>query len=217
MNTEFEQHPNDSTHNDNFQNFIDKYGNKDVDEILERVCNIIWDYSSKRTDGVVTIEDKYKHDAINCTVTGYVDWKGEQFRFIIDNGDWNGTQVVEWGTEEDVGYYQPPKKIPFTFIPADDELKFKFPAMFNVYTLWRKENWFQEMERGYNYDRHFAPGSKTEKYYNDKAAQKGLRVACMDEKELKEYLTPATEEEIQNYKDRVALTEQMVKMWNNED
>ena len=35
--------------------------------------------------------------------------------------------------------------------------------------------------RGYNYDRHYAPGVKTDRFYRDFAASRGMRIVEEDE------------------------------------
>jgi hypothetical protein len=46
--------------------------------------------------------------------------------------------------------------------------------------LWRMEPWFAEIIRSYAYDKHFAPGGRTETYYRDKAQSKGLRIVSKE-------------------------------------
>ncbi len=148
------------------------------EDTLQRVCEAFYE---RRTAGPIKdgieILDVYQHDAINFTFTGTVEVEGQTYGYIIDDGNWNGTVVRAWGDHEDVGYYEhPDPPEPWTFIPNNNSLQIERPGMFKVYLEWRKQPWFTDKERGYNYDRFFAPGGKTESYYRDWAATKGMRI-----------------------------------------
>lgn len=160
-----------------FDAFCSKYGDSAGQEVLERItdagCGV-------HGEGVV-ISDVYRHNACNHTYTGHIEYAGETFHFIIHSGDWNGTDVEEFGTIDEVGVYDPPKPTLYTFVPRNPLLKFEKPAMWDVYLHWRKQEWFQDKVRGYNYDRHFAPGLKTERYYQEFAQSKGLVIASTEE------------------------------------
>ena len=146
------------------------------EESLTRICEAHW---YKSGSGVKFI-DIHQHDACNHTLSGTIDVGGVEYGFIIDNGNWAGTVVRAWGDPEDVGVYDPgPPPEMATFVPVDDSLSETSPGLFNVYLAWRKESWFVEKERGYNYDRHFAPGGKTESYYRDWAAKKGMKIGYL--------------------------------------
>lgn len=153
-------------------------------EALERIAEAHW--NRQNADGVI-ITDTYQHNACNHTVTGTVDIDGQVFGFVIEMGDWNGTVVNQWGDPDDIVAYEPPKIEPLTFLPEDPHLLRKRPDMFKVYAIWRKEEWFKEKERAYNYDRHFQPGIAIEKHYREWAGTRGLRIG---------YLSHLTEEEL---------------------
>jgi hypothetical protein len=55
------------------------------------------------------------------------------------------------------------------------------PQMFQVYLMWRKQPWFIEKERGYNYDRHFQPGGMVEDHYREWAATRGMKVGYISD------------------------------------
>lgn len=164
-----------------FIDFCAKAGNDVAVSFLEELCDLEW--SSDRKSDRITISDSYRHDTCNYTHSGTVTIDGIEYGFVIDNGNWNGTVVREWGLAEDVGIYEPPKPTIYTFVPTNDTLKEDRPGLWGVYLAWRKEAWFQDKERGYNYDRHFAPGGKTETYYRDWASKKGLKIATQGEAE----------------------------------
>lgn len=143
-------------------------------EALERIANAQW--SGGKADGV-DIHTVHQFNACNHRLGGTIEIDGLEYGFVIDSGDWNGTDVIEWGLSDSEvsGYFaEPEAPEPRTFIPENRGLFTESPGLFKVYALWRKEAWFTDKVRGYNYDRHFAPGGKTESYYRDWAASKGM-------------------------------------------
>lgn len=165
-----------------FTAFCDSGGNAAAVAFLEELCDLEW--SGKTRTDRITISDSHRHDACNYTHSGTVVIDGTEYGFVIDNGNWNGTVVREWGLAEDVGIYQPPKPAIYTFVPANDTLKEDALGLWLIYLSWHKEDWFQDKVRGYNYDRHFAPGGKTENYYRDWASKKGMKIVTQEEADL---------------------------------
>jgi hypothetical protein len=195
-----------------FLKFCERFGEDAGDEVLTRICNAQW--NGGKGKGIEFL-DVHQHDVCNHTITGTIEHEGETFGFIIHNGNWNGTEVEAWGDPEDVGYYAPPKPTFYTYAPKkrrEDMLS----GLLQVYQLWTKEKWFQDKVRGYNYDRHFAPGGKTESYYRDWAETKGMRVVTMEE--AAEYMKPI-DFEAHNAAREARQTEiaELVKAWENMD
>lgn len=160
-----------------FEAFEARFGVDAATEVMDRIANADW----KRGGHGVTISDVYAHNACNHTISGIVEHARERFGFVIDSGDRAGTVIREWGPEGDIEVYEPEPPTVYTFVPRDADLASKSPALFKVYLEWRKQSWFKEAVRGYNYDRHFAPGVKTERHYRDLADNRGLRI--VDEEE----------------------------------
>jgi hypothetical protein len=142
------------------------------DEIAERITESHWNGGGYG----VTFTDIYQHNACNHTLSGHIDYNGETLYFIVHNGDWNGFEVVSFGTVDDVGVYTPPEPTQFMFVPKDDSLKERFPEMYKVYQIWTKTKWFIEKLGNYHYDRHFQPGGCIENYYRAWADSKGLKI-----------------------------------------
>jgi hypothetical protein len=151
------------------------------EDLLQRVCEA--HYANDENAEGISFDVRHMHDAVNYTINGSVEFEGKQYRFTIDDGNWNGTVVREWGDEETVGLYEPPPPTQYDMIPLDPHLKVKRPHMWKVYLLWRKEEWFKELIRSYTYDSHFAPGGKTETYWRDRAKAKGLRIVTKEHAE----------------------------------
>ena len=168
-------------------------------EALELIADESWSNPKigQERNGV-TFFDIYQHNACNHTYSGNIVIDGETYGFIIESGDRNGTVVRGWGDPEDVGYFEHPEPPePYTFLPRNSfDLQVNRPALWGVYLLWRKESWFTEKERGYNYDRHFAPGGKTESYYRDWADKKGMIVGRWSDIKI------LSDEEIQHHREQ---------------
>ncbi len=163
------------------EDFEAVYGSEVTENTLQRICEAAYTEcgSRKHDETDITIGSIHRHDAINMTFTGTVMMPdGIEYGFIIDDGNWNGTQVQEWGLAENVGLYEPPKPDPWRLFPKDAfTLRADRPGLWKVYLLWRKESWFSDLERAYNYDLHFAPGGKTTSYYtggDSVATKRGL-------------------------------------------
>ena len=146
-----------------------------VEDICERITEaLIGHYQDYEVDGV-RVSDVHQHDACNHTVSGQIDVEigGEVccFGFVAQSGNWAGFEMQEWGDVDDVGTYEPPAPDPLVAIP-------EFGAHKGIWSRWdhmRRQPWYQEMVRGFNYDRHFAPGGKTAQHYAAEARKHGLR------------------------------------------
>ncbi len=144
------------------------------ESLLQRICEA--HYANDEKSEGICFDVRHMHDAVNYTINGSVEFEGKQYRFTIDDGNWNGTVVREWGDEETVGIYEPPPPTLYDMVPSDPYLKVRRPQMWKAYLLWREEPWFKELIGKYAYDAYFAPGGKTESYWRGKAAEKGLRI-----------------------------------------
>lgn len=161
---------------DGFAAFCARFGDEAGQEVMERIADAGW---NRKGDGV-SFKDIHQINACNHVYSGVITHAGEDFGFIIESGDIHGTLIREWGAADEIGTYQSPAPTLYTFAPADDELKQKRPELYGVYLAWRKTDWFRDKERGYNYDRHFAPGGKTEDHYRAWAASKGMKIVPAD-------------------------------------
>ena len=147
-------------------------------ETLERIINALCDgYGQPCESGGVCITDVHRTDAINCVMSGIIDIDGHNFGFVIEDGNYNGTVVLEWGDADEIGAYSPPEREPLTFIP---EVMNMTALGIKIYLHWREQPWFKEKERAYNYDRFFQPGFKIEDHYRKWAAAKGMRIGTLE-------------------------------------
>jgi hypothetical protein len=160
-----------------YDEFDAHYGRAVANELFSRICEAAYD--PKRPQPGVTITNIHRHNAINMTFEGVLLHDGIEFSFVIDDGDWNGTEVREF-TTHDLAPYEPPQPTRYTLVPTDGNLKENRPAMYEAYLRWTREPWFQELLRAYHYDRHFQPGLVVERHYREKAAERGLKLEYAD-------------------------------------
>jgi hypothetical protein len=141
--------------------FIREFGKDLIEELFESV------YGSKFDN--IKITEKHNHDVINSVGRAEIIINGEPLYVEWEDGNMNGSQIIDYSFE---GLTAPKRYVTaYKFVPVvRTELALK------IYEYWKKENWFKEKERSMNYDFHFAPGEKTQTYYKNFAAQKGLRI-----------------------------------------
>jgi hypothetical protein len=163
--------------NERFAEFCEKYGDEAGLHLMEEIADA--QFSGK--SDTIRFSDIYQHNATNHTLSGRVDFRGEEYHFIIESGDWNGTVVKEFETIDEVGVFEHPKPTIYTMVPANPFLEQENPSMWKVYLTWKEEPWFTEMVRKYSYDIHFQPGGYVSDYWGKQAAKKGLRFAVVDE------------------------------------
>lgn len=150
---------------------------EEAERIAEAICEaIIGHYQGYAVEGV-RLRNVHQKDACNHVADGDVDVELEDgtvasLGFVAASGNMAGFEMLEWG--EDAGLYEPPPPTVYRCIPVD---WMKWPA----YEGQRKAGAFDAIERGYAYDRHFAPGEKTSTYYREAAAKLDCRIGTHDD------------------------------------
>ena len=168
---------------DDVQSFQD-WCDSASDEIVENLLQMICEGESMELDDLpikVDIFHTHQLDAVNHVHSGEAAVSGETWAFVVESGNRSGCVVEEWCHPDDAEGYNPPPPTIYTFVPDDDFLEQTRPVMYKVYLAWRELDWFKEKERNYNYDKHFAPGWKTEKYYRDWAESRAMKIAVREE------------------------------------
>lgn len=90
-----------------FEEFETRFGQDAAAELLERICDASWSQSKKPPTPGLVLTSVHEHNAANHTLCGHIEHGGEVFHFVIDNGDWAGTVVREFGPEDRVPEYEP--------------------------------------------------------------------------------------------------------------
>ncbi len=187
------------------QEFRLKYGEAVTDDWIMNICECVWKGETHKESHGVTLSDLIEHDVINKTATGYFEHDGQTWYFEVEDGNWVGTRFRAFGGEDSSVNLElrrePPART--TLVPANRMLRFDSPKKWAVYLGWRKEPWFSKLISNYAYDRHFAPGGKTEGYYRQAAQERGLIFAL--------------EEDFEEMRDRAdpgVTTQELVAAWN---
>lgn len=161
-----------------FDEFEAHYGTNVASDTLSRICESAYQpYKPPMRD--VTIENIHRHNAVNMTITGYVNHAGIDFFFEVEDGDWNGTVVTAFSTQE-LAPFESPTPVTYTMVPTNGQLKQANPAMYGVYLAWMRETWFSDLVRQYNYDRYVQPGVVVEQTYKQAAQARGLKWVSSD-------------------------------------
>jgi hypothetical protein len=151
------------------------------DDTIFVICMSSWDYLQNQSqpswcDGQVVYSGVEKKDAINITVWGKVLQGGVWYAFICNEGDNNGTDIVEW-QPADMGLLEPEPRKPNPMrmvIPLDELQHPKAAFVVTKFKAMKSAQWFRELERSYNYDLYVQPGIVTTEHYKTQAAKHGL-------------------------------------------
>lgn len=150
--------------------FCEAIAEEDRDDILTSMAEAAHDrrYESE----VVKIHNRTRHNMINVTVEGTVTYKGNDFEFHLEDGDWNGTVLRGWngmGTD-----WEEPEPIILAIAPQDNLIYQALQPGGNPAFLLKKWELFDEREdvsrliRSYAYDRYVQPGVQVESHYRSK-------------------------------------------------
>lgn len=164
-----------------------------MDAICEEITEQLWDKDrtcplEEGEDGYVWISDIQAMNACNHALTGTFWVSGKEYSFEAESGDWNGWVWRSVAEGEPV----PEIKIHHTvwaLQPNDGLVSKAIEAGRGAFLIAKWDAFLQRPEYAkmpgkYGYDRHFAPGLKTERYWRDKAAEVGF--VLVDDETAKE-------------------------------
>lgn len=166
---------------DEFLEWCKTVGDDKAMEILQEICEAFYDTGYEGgSRGRVYVGEYTRLNAINKVVRGSIEIDGVTQEWLIKDGDWNGTEVLEWGLEEEgnVGYYQePPRHIMILENTCDKERE---PKAWKEAEEFSKSKEGEEMMRKYAYDKFFQPGGYVEGYWRKEVEAKGCRFSYRD-------------------------------------
>lgn len=122
----------------------------------------------------VTILDRDRHDAINVTAHGIVVVEGVEHRFIVDDGNWDGTVLRDWDGDAVFEYHKP------TVYALQPEARLIDQAIMSGKGPFLLMKWdamlsnhrdIADIPRKYAYDRYVQPGIVSERHYREAAAK----------------------------------------------
>lgn len=123
---------------------------------------------------VVHLLDRWKSDQINATGHGTIWWKGNEYHFHLESGNWRGTVLLGWEGEGDE--YHEPKPVIYVLQPRDDLIDDAIRAGKGPFLVWKWDalagrSDIADIPRKYAYDSFFQPGLKVENYWREQAAK----------------------------------------------
>lgn len=121
----------------------------------------------------VTILDRDRRDVINVRVGGIIEIEGREFSFQLEDGNWNGTVLLEWESGKPFEYSQPARWAlqPVRRLVDEAVMAGKGPFLIIKWDAMLKNRpELAELPGKYAYDRFFQPGGLIEKHYRDIAA-----------------------------------------------
>jgi hypothetical protein len=142
------------------------------DEIMYAIAGTA---SGWEEDSRVTILDRDRMDAINVRASGIIEVNGNEYWFIVEDGNWNGTVLHAWdyAGEQKFEYHQPTQ---WTLQPQRHLIdraivSGKGPFLLAKWDIMAARPEIAEIVRSYAYDRYVQPGCVTEDHWRDKAAK----------------------------------------------
>lgn len=141
-------------------------------DLLEEIFEVfIGDRESNR----VSIHSVVQHDPINHSfmATIYDNENNELCEVYCRNGNWGGSEILDYGDISTPKRYASQYYLGISRSIIDPE-KLKFAE--KVFASWKGQDWFKEMENKINYDFHVCAATKTRKYWEAKAEDKGLEI-----------------------------------------
>lgn len=143
---------------------------EDHDSVMTMLCEAaqgINDYKE------VTILETDRLDAINVRAHGILEWRGREYVFIIEDGNWNGTTIESW--DEDKEFNPLPRTQwalqPIPRLVGDAILANRGPFLILKWDAMLQRDQISSIPGKYSYDRYVQPGSYVENYWKKKAAE----------------------------------------------
>lgn len=143
----------------------------------------------------VTILDRDQLNAVNVRVSGIVTIGDVEYTFHLEDGDRNGTRLLAWEDDKPFEYHVPTR---WTLAPQQRLIDNAILNDKGPFLIWKWDAMIARPEIAaiaskYAYDRHFAPGSKTEKHWRDAAARHHFDIVSEEQAgEIRQRLSLAT-------------------------
>ncbi len=121
----------------------------------------------------VTILDRDRLDAINVRASGIIIIAGVEYTFQIQDGNWNGTELLAWESDKPFEHHEPTR---WALQPARRLIREALAAGRGAFLVVKWDAMLlrgeiADIPRNYAYDRHFQQGSKIETHWKEAAAK----------------------------------------------
>lgn len=130
----------------------------------------------------VTILERDRLDSINVKAHGIIEVDGEEYTFIVRDGNWDGTVLEAWNEDKT---FEPFHRIQWSLQPRRDIIA---RAIVEGRGLFLIAKWdallskpdVSEIVGKYTYDRMMQPGNLIEGHYREKAAAAGFEIVSKE-------------------------------------
>lgn len=135
---------------------------------------------SDGTHSNVTILERDRINAINVRVHGIIEIDGEEYTFQMEDGDRNGTELLDWNGDREFERHEPTRWTlqPIAHLVDDAVTAGNGAFLLAKWDAFMKRPEIASIPDKYSYDNHFAPGLKTQTYWRDKAAEHLFEIVC---------------------------------------
>lgn len=146
------------------------------DDIMTAIAEAA--HMGEGTHGCVHILEQDRIDAINVRAQGIVTVEGNEYWFIVRDGNWDGTVLEGWehsGTQA----FEPAPRTQWALAPRPDLVidalgSGKGPFLVTKWDAFLLRPEVSRIPGNYTYDRMMQPGLKIEQHYRDEAAKYGF-------------------------------------------
>lgn len=126
----------------------------------------------------VTILELDRIDAINVRAHGIIAVEGAEYRFIVEDGNRNGTVLEDWEGDKK---FTPMPRTNWALQPTADRVNRALASGEGKSLLFKwnaamRNPQIAKLPGNYAYDRRMQPGMLIENYYRDKAANYGFEI-----------------------------------------
>lgn len=151
------------------------------EEIMTMMAEAAHDDDAHRD--TITILERDRLDAINVRVNGIVTFNGNEHSFILSDGNWNGTFLEDWDGPMQFELHKPTVWAlqPNNALVGKALMEGKGKFLLMKWDAIIQNRKLDDLPRKYAYDKHFAPGGKTESYWRGKAAEHGFVIVTKEE------------------------------------
>lgn len=131
----------------------------------------------------VTILDRDRLDAINVRASGIIIIAGVEYTFQIQDGNWNGTELLAWESDMPFEHHEPTRWAlqPVRRLIGDALVNGKGVFLLEKWDAMLLRTEIADIPRNYAYDRHFQPGVKVESHWKEEAAKHHFEIVAESE------------------------------------
>lgn len=157
-------------------------------DVPERLREDVLTMLAEATQGVehdcihILVSDRI--DAINCRAHGIIEIEGEEYTFQMQDGNWNGTELLAWNEDKPFELHVPTQWAlqPTRNLIGEALAEGKGPFLLLKWdAILKNRPEVAEIPGNYSYDRRVQPGGLVEKHWREKAAKHHFEIVTQEE------------------------------------